>query len=242
MIADEAHSSQSGSASRQLKELLTDVELDAGEDDVSSDDLLLASDTAIAKSSTITFVALTATPKAKTLRLFGTEREGRWEAFDTYTMAQAIEEGFIHDVLSNYSTYDMFLPVKRTLEGRGDESEIQVNTGEAVSSIVRYARLHPTAIAQKVRVVVEHFRRNVMDMLAGQARAMVITSSRMEALNWSRKMDAYIAEKGYDLRTLAAFSGSLIDEDGESVTETTVNRVGILVEHSVRRAYTESSS
>ena len=112
MIADEAHSSQSGSASRQLKELLTDVELDAGEDDVSSDDLLLASDTAIAKSSTITFVALTATPKAKTLRLFGTEREGRWEAFDTYTMAQAIEEGFIHDVLSNYSTYDMFLPVK----------------------------------------------------------------------------------------------------------------------------------
>ena len=81
-----------------------------------------------------------------------------------------------------------------------------------------------------------------MDMLAGQARAMVITSSRMEALNWSRKMDAYIAEKGYDLRTLAAFSGSLIDEDGESVTETTVNRVGILVEHSVRRAYTESSS
>jgi type I restriction enzyme R subunit len=225
VVADEAHSSQSGSASRQLKELLADIELDPGEGDISADDLLLAEDSAIARSSNITFIALTATPKAKTLRLFGTQRNDRWEAFDTYTMAQAIEEGFILDVLTNYSTYDMFLRVKSTLEGEESESEIQVNTGEAVSSIVRYARLHPTAIAQKVRVVVEHFRRNVQPLLAGQARAMVVTSSRMEALNWSRKMDAYIAEKGYDLHTLAAFSGSLTDEDGESVTEVSVNGV-----------------
>ncbi|MHA6761983.1 type I restriction endonuclease subunit R [Streptacidiphilus sp. PAMC 29251] len=225
VVADEAHSSQSGSASRQLKELLADVELDAGEDDISADDLLMAKDSAIAASSNITFIALTATPKAKTLRLFGTQREDRWEAFDTYTMAQAIEEGFILDVLANYSTYDMFLRVKSTLEGEESESEIQVNTGEAVSSIVRYARLHPTAIAQKVRVVVEHFQRNVIHMLGGQARAMVVTSSRMEALSWSRKMDAYIAEKGYALHTLAAFSGSLTDEDGESVTEVSVNGV-----------------
>ncbi|MFJ9519545.1 type I restriction endonuclease subunit R [Kitasatospora sp. NPDC101801] len=225
VVADEAHSSQSGSASRQLKELLADVGLDAEEDDIGADDLLMAKDSAIAASSNITFIALTATPKAKTLRLFGTQREGRWEAFDTYTMAQAIEEGFILDVLTNYSTYDMFLRVKRTLQGEESESEIQVNTGEAVSSIVRYARLHPTAIAQKVRVVVEHFQRNVIHMLGGQARAMVVTSTRMEALSWSRKMDAYIAEKGYDLHTLAAFSGSLTDEDGESVTEVSVNGV-----------------
>lgn len=225
VVADEAHSSQSGSASRQLKELLVDVKLDAGEDDIGADDLLMAKDSAIAASSNITFVALTATPKAKTLRLFGTERDGRWEAFDTYTMAQAIEEGFILDVLTNYSTYDMFLRVKNTLESEGAESDVQVNTGEAVSSIVRYARLHPTAIAQKVRVVVEHFRRNVQPLLGGQARAMVVTSSRMEALSWSRKMDAYIAEKGYDMHTLAAFSGSLTDEDGESVTEVAVNGV-----------------
>lgn len=225
VVADEAHSSQSGSASRQLKELLADVELDGGEDDIGADDLLMAKDSAIAASSNITFIALTATPKAKTLRLFGTQREDRWEAFDTYTMAQAIEEGFILDVLTNYSTYDMFLRVKNTLGGEESESEIQVNTGEAVSSIVRYARLHPTAIAQKVRVVVEHFQRNVIHMLGGQARAMVVTSSRMEALSWSRKMDAYIAEKGYELHTLAAFSGSLTDEDGESVTEVSVNGV-----------------
>lgn len=225
VVADEAHSSQSGSTARQLKELLSDVELDADEDDIGADDLLRAKDSAIAASSNITFVALTATPKAKTLRLFGTERDGRWEAFDTYTMAQAIEEGFILDVLTNYSTYDMFLRVKNTLDGAETEGEIQVDTGKAVSGIVRYARLHPTAIAQKVRVVVEHFRRNVKDMLGGEARAMVVTSSRMEALSWSRKMDAYIAEKGYELHTLAAFSGSLTDEDGESVTEVAVNGV-----------------
>lgn len=222
VVADEAHSSQSGSAARQLKELLADVELDDDED-ISADDLLAAKDSAIAASSNITFVALTATPKAKTLRLFGTERDGRWEAFDTYTMAQAIEEGFILDVLTNYSTYDMFLRVKNTLEG-GEGEEIQVNTGEAVSRIVRFAVLHPTAIAQKVVVVVEHFRRNVMGMLGGQAKAMVVTSSRMEALNWSRKMDDYIASKGYgDMSTLVAFSGTLKDESGEDVTEISVN-------------------
>ncbi|PPF26279.1 MULTISPECIES: type I restriction endonuclease subunit R [unclassified Rathayibacter] len=224
VVADEAHSSQSGSAAKQLKELLVDVETDPNEE-ISADDLLAAKDSAIAASANITFVALTATPKGKTLRLFGTQVGDRWEAFDTYTMAQAIEEGFILDVLTNYSTYDMFLRVKNTLEGEESESEIQVNTGEAVSSIVRYARLHPTAIAQKVRVVVEHFRRNVQPLLGGQARAMVVTSSRMEALSWSRKMDAYIAEKGYDLHTLAAFSGSLTDEDGESVTQVSVNGV-----------------
>ncbi|MGP5644462.1 type I restriction endonuclease subunit R [Corynebacterium variabile] len=223
VVADEAHSSQSGSAAKQLKELLVDVPTDPDEE-ISADDLMAAKDSAIAESANITFVALTATPKAKTLRLFGTHVGERWEAFDTYTMAQAIEEGFILDVLTNYSTYDMFLRVKNTLDEEESESEIQVNTGEAVSTIVRYARLHPTAIAQKVRVVVEHFRRNVQPLLGGQARAMVVTSSRMEALSWSRKMDAYIAEKGYDLHTLAAFSGSLPD-GGESVTEVSVNGV-----------------
>lgn len=224
VVADEAHSSQSGSAAKQLKELLVDVEIDPDEE-ISADDLMAAKDSAIAASANITFVALTATPKGKTLRLFGTQVGDRWEAFDTYTMAQAIEEGFILDVLTNYSTYDMFLRVKNTLENVELNSEIKVNTGEAVSTIVRYARLHPTAIAQKVRVVVEHFRRNVQPLLGGQARAMVVTSSRMGALSWSRKMDAYIAEKGYDLHTLAAFSGSLTDVDGESVTEVSVNGV-----------------
>lgn len=221
VVADEAHSSQTGSAARKLKELLADVDLDPDED-ISADDLLAAKDSAIAASSNITFIALTATPKAKTLRLFGTEVDGQWRAFDTYTMAQAIEEGFILDVLTNYSTYDMFLRVKNTLEDEADETE--VNTAEAVSSIVRYARLHPTAIAQKVRVVVEHFRRNVMPMLGGEARAMVVTSSRMEAYRWSQKMNEYIANQHYDdMKTLVAFSGSLNDDAGEPVTEVSLN-------------------
>ncbi|MBF4574503.1 type I restriction endonuclease subunit R [Herbiconiux sp. VKM Ac-1786] len=223
VIADEAHSSQTGSAAHKLKELLVDVDLDLNED-ISADDLMAAKDSAIAASANITFVALTATPKGKTLRLFGTEHNGRWEAFDTYTMAQAIEEGFILDVLTNYSTYDMFLRVKNALESE-NETEIRVNTGEAVSTIVRYARLHPTAIAQKVRVVVEHFRRNVMHMLDGEAKAMVVTGTRMEAFGWSRKMDEYIAAQGYtDLHTLVAYSGSLTDPDtGATVTEVSIN-------------------
>ncbi len=222
VVADEAHSSQTGSTARDLKELLTDVELEDPEN-ISADDLLAAKDAAIAASSNITFIALTATPKAKTLRLFGTQdADGNWRAFDTYTMAQAIEEGFILDVLANYSTYDMFLRVKNTIEHT--EGEMLVETGQAVTNIVRFARLHPTSIAQKVRVVVEHFRRNVLPALGGTAKAMVVTSSRIEAYRWSEKMNQYIDEKGYsDMRTLVAFSGSLTADDGSTVTETSLN-------------------
>jgi len=221
VVADEAHSSQSGSAARDLKALLADVDVEDPEN-ISADELLAAKDSAIAASSNITFIALTATPKAKTLRLFGTQdADGNWRAFDTYTMAQAIEEGFILDVLTNYSTYDMFLRVKNEIENT--EDELLVETGPAVTNIVRFARLHPTSIAQKVRVVVEHFRRNVMPALGAAAKAMVVTSSREEAHRWSQKMNDYIAEKGYsDMRTLVAFSGSLTADDG-TVTETSLN-------------------
>ena len=225
VVADEAHSSQSGSTARALKGLLVDLDLDPTQD-LSADDLLAATDSAIAASSNITFIALTATPKAKTLRLFGTKVDGedRWEAFDTYTMAQAIEEQFILDVLTNYSTYEMFLRVKNTIEG-GEEDFVE--TGRAVKDIVRFTRLHPTAIAQKVQVVVEHFRRNVAHMLDGQARAMVVTSGRKEAVLWSEKMNAYIADKGYrGLETLVAFSGTVKNDVGEEVTEVSMNAVG----------------
>ncbi|WP_427869572.1 type I restriction endonuclease subunit R [Leucobacter luti] len=226
VVADEAHSSQSGSTARALKGLLVDLELDPDQD-ISADDLLAATDSAIAASSNITFIALTATPKAKTLRLFGAKVDGeeRWEAFDTYTMAQAIEEQFILDVLTNYSTYDMFLRVKNALEDEDDE--VEVETGRAVKDIVRFTRLHPTAIAQKVQVVVEHFRRNVAHMLGGQARAMVVTSGRKEAVLWSEKMNAYIADKGYaGLETLVAFSGAVKNDAGQEVTEISMNALG----------------
>lgn len=185
-----------------------------------------AEDSAIAASSNITFIALTATPKAKTLRLFGTQDEAdNWRAFDTYTMAQAIEEGFILDVLTNYSTYDMFLRVKNELDN--SEEEPLVDTGHAVTAIGQCARLHPTAIAQKVRVVVEHFQRNVKPLLTGNARAMVVTSSRREAYRWFEAMNSYIDQQGYDdIRPLVAFSGSLESDDGETVTEASLNGRG----------------
>ena len=222
VVADEAHSSQSGSSARGLKALLADIDVEDPEN-VSADELLAAKDSAIAASSNITFIALTATPKAKTLRLFGEQDEdGNWRAFDTYTMAQAIEEGFILDVLTNYSTYDMFLRVKNELEN--SEEETLVDTGHAVTAIVQFARLHPTAIAQKVRVVVEHFHRNVKPLLTGSARAMVVTSSRIEAYRWFEAMNAYIDKAGYsDIRPLVAFTGSLESDDGEIVTEASLN-------------------
>ena len=225
VVADEAHSSQSGSSARGLKALLADIDVEDPEN-VSADELLAAKDSAIAASSNITFIALTATPKAKTLRLFGTQDEdGNWRAFDTYTMAQAIEEGFILDVLTNYSTYDMFLRVKNELDN--SEQETLVDTAHAVTAIVQFARLHPTAIAQKVRVVVEHFQRNVKPLLTGNARAMVVTSSRREAYRWFEAMNSYIDKQGYDdIRPLVAFSGSLESDDGETVTEASLNGRG----------------
>ena len=221
VIADEAHSSQTGSSASALRELLTDVELDEGEE-YTADDLLELRQEAIAVAANMTFVALTATPKGKTLRLFGTETpDGNFVAFDTYPMGQAIEEGFILDVLGNYSTYQMWAEVRDEL-GRTEE----VDESAAVTDMVRFVRLHPTSIAQKVEVVIEHFRRNVAHHLGGEARAMVVTSSRKAAVRWSDEMNKYIASRGYDFRSLVAFSDSVRpDEDSEPVTEVQLNGV-----------------
>ena len=221
VIADEAHSSQTGSSASALRELLTDVELDEGEE-YTADDLLELRQEAIAVAENMTFVALTATPKGKTLRLFGTETpDGQFVAFDTYPMGQAIEEGFILDVLGNYSTYQMWAEVRDEL-GRTEE----VDESAAVTDMVRFVRLHPTSIAQKVEVVIEHFRRNVAHHLGGQARAMVVTSSRKAAVRWSEEMNRYIQSNGYDFRSLVAFSDAVrVDENSEPVTEVQLNGV-----------------
>lgn len=221
VIADEAHSSQTGSSASALRELLTDVELDEDEE-YTADDLLELRQEAIAVAANLTFIALTATPKGKTLRLFGTETpDGHYVAFDTYPMGQAIEEGFILDVLGNYSTYQMWAEVRDKL-GRTEE----VDQSAAVTDMVRFVRLHPTSIAQKVEVVIEHFRRNVAHHLGGEARAMVVTSSRKAAVRWSDEMNKYIAQKGYDFRSLVAFSDAVrVDEDSEPVTEVQLNGV-----------------
>lgn len=226
VIMDEAHSSQHGEAATRLREILVDVDV-PDDEDISADDVLLAMDKAVANSPNLSFIALTATPKAKTLAAYGTpdpDNPDKRVAFDTYQMSQAIEEGFILDVLANYSTYAMFARIRDDL-GR----EETVNFGEAVSDMVRFVRIHPTSIAQKVEVTVEHFRRNVMHYLHGTAKAMVVAPDRMSAATWSHKMNEYIAKRGYDdMTTLVAFSGSLTygqGEDAVEITEASMNGV-----------------
>lgn len=232
VIMDEAHSSQHGEAATRLREILVDVDMPDGED-ISSDDVLLAMDKAVANSPNLSFIALTATPKAKTLAAYGMvdpDNPGKRVAFDTYEMSQAIEEGFILDVLANYSTYEMFARIRDEL-GREDT----VNFGEAVTDMVRFVRIHPTSIAQKVEVAVEHFRRNVMHHLSGTAKAMVVAPDRMSAATWSHKMNEYIAKRGYDdMTTLVAISGSLKygdSADAIEVTEASMNGVPDTARH-----------
>lgn len=228
VIADEAHSSQTGEAASKLKQVLSAEELkelaDGGE--VNVEDILAAQMSARARESGITYVAFTATPKAKTLELFGRRPNPDLPAgpdnlpvpFHVYGMRQAIEEGFILDVLKNYTSYS--LAFKLATEGR-EWDEKEVERSEAMKGIMRWVRLHPYNIAQKVQVVVEHFRENVSALLNGHAKAMVVVGSRLEAVRWQLAINNYIKEQGYKMGTLVAFSGEVNDKESssESVTE-----------------------
>lgn len=219
VIADEAHSSQSGEASKKLKEVLSAEELAALRDggEVSTEDLLAASMAARAADSGITFIAFTATPKAKTMELFGTRPDPSQPAgpdnlptpFHVYSMRQAIEEKFILDVLQNYTSYK--LAFKLAHEGK-DLDDKTVERHAAMKSIMGWVRLHPYNIAQKVQIVVEHHRQYVGPLLQGKAKSMVVVASRIEAVRWQLAMEKYIREHGYKLRTLVAFSGEVSDE------------------------------
>ncbi len=228
VIADEAHSSQTGEAASKLKQLLSAEELkelaDGG--DVSAEDLLAAQMAARANERGITYVAFTATPKAKTLELFGrlpdpTQPKSPTNLpspFHVYSMRQAIEEGFILDVLKNYTSYKLAFK----LANNGQEwDEKEVERSEAVKGLMRWVRLHPYNISQKVAIVVEHFRENVQPLLNGNAKAMVVVGSRLEAVRWKLAIDRYIASNSYKLGSLVAFSGEINDSESlpEAVTE-----------------------
>ncbi len=222
VIADEAHSSQTGEAAAKLKQLLSAEELlelaDGGE--VDTETVLAAQMAAKAsQEKNITYLAFTATPKQKTLELFGRKNaEGLPEPFHVYSMRQAIEEGFILDVLKNYTTYKMAFK----LAHNGEEyDEQQVEKSEALKGIMHWVRLHPYNISQKVQTVVEHFRENVQPLLNGQAKAMVVVSSRKEAVRWQKAISAYIQKQQYKLGVLVAFSGEINDPDSypEPVSE-----------------------
>ncbi len=220
VIADEAHSSQSGQAAAQLKAVLTPAELaemaDGGE--VSTEDLLTAQMANRAADQGITFVAYTATPKAKTIELFGTRPDPKRKPasdnvpapFHVYSMRQAIEEKFILDVLQNYTPYSLAFKLAHKGEEFDDKA---VERSAALKGIMRWVRLHPYNISQKVEIVVEHFREFVSPLLKGRAKAMVVVGSRVEAVRWQLAIEKYIASRGYKIRTLVAFSGEVNDRE-----------------------------
>jgi type I restriction enzyme R subunit len=223
VIADEAHSSQTGEAASKLKSVLSAEEQkelqDGGE--VSTEDLLAAQMSARSKESGITYVAFTATPKAKTLELFGRCPDPSLPAsadnlpapFHVYSMRQAIEEEFILDVLENYTTYKLAF----RLANNGKEwDEKEVERSAAMKGIMGWVRLHPYNISQKVEIVVEHFREHVAPLLDGRAKAMVVVGSRVEALRWKLAIDKYIKSKLYPMQSLVAFSGEVVDKDSGS--------------------------
>ena len=211
VIADEAHSSQTGEAASKLKQVLSAEELkelaDGGE--VSTEDVLAAQMAARAGESGITYVAFTATPKAKTLELFGRKNaDGVPAPFHVYSMRQAIEEGFILDVLRNYTPYKLAF---KLATGGEEYDEREVERGEAMKGIMRWVRLHPYNISQKVQIIVEHYRENVAPLLEGHGKAMVVVGSRQEAVRWQLAINGYIKSRGYPIGTLVAFSGEVND-------------------------------
>lgn len=218
VIADEAHSSQTGEAAAKLKEVLSPEELaelnDGGE--ISTEDILASQMATRSDDGGVTFVAFTATPKNKTMELFGTRPDpSRKPAadnvptpFHVYSMRQAIEEQFILDVLKNYTPYS--LAFKLAHEGKEIDDK-QVERSAALKGIMGWVRLHPYNIAQKVEIVVEHFREFVSPLLAGKAKAMVVVGSRLEAVRWQLAIDKYIKQHGYRIGTLVAFSGEVND-------------------------------
>jgi len=239
VVADEAHSSQAGEASKKLKEALSPTEIDeiVNGGTVSAEDVLLAEMANRAESKNLSFFAFTATPKAKTLELFGTKiGGGAPQPFHLYSMQQAIEEGFILDVLRNYTPYKTAFRLTHkggtysteesstggTVAVTGGSTDL-VDKSKATRSLMNWVTLHPTNIAQKVQIIVEHFRQNVVWRLDGHAKAMVVTSSRKAAVRYKLAFDDYVRDnKITDVKALVAFSGEVTDEDSgvEKVTET----------------------
>jgi type I restriction enzyme R subunit len=220
VIADEAHSSQSGQVSSKLKAVLTAEEVkdieEGGQVDVES--VLAAEMSERAESPNISYLAFTATPKNKTLELFGRKgADGKPVEFHLYSMKQAIEEGYILDVLKGYQSYDTALKIAGKATATGDG---EVEEGAARKGLMRWVQLHPTNISQKVQIIVEHFHANVGHLLEGKAKAMVVTDSRKSAVKYKLAIDAYIAKRtaedaSYSYGTLVAFSGGVTMAENE---------------------------
>ncbi|GLY52371.1 DEAD/DEAH box helicase family protein [Lentzea sp. NBRC 102530] len=216
IIIDEAHSSQSGESAAALKRVLTKL----GSDDIDEDnDPLTAAALARGQHDSLSYFAFTATPKPKTLELFGTRRGETWRPFHVYSMRQAIEEGFILDVLRNYVTYKTYWRLV------GDDDH-EVDQRKASAALARFAVLSPNSLEQRAELIVEHFVKHTRGRLGGRAKAMVVTRSREHAVKLYRKIKAYADMRGYEgCGVLVAFSGEVkVDNlDSDKVTEPSLN-------------------
>jgi len=233
VIVDEAHSSQSGETAKELRRVLgramiigpttTGSTGDGVEGDLPPDDVeeALAREVAARRrQENMTFVAFTATPKGKTLELFGRMNPdtGHHEAFHLYSMRQAVEERFIHDVLAAYTTYQTFSRLAKAIT---DDPTYQ--TAKARRAIARFVNLHEHNLAQKAEIVVEHFLAHVAHKVAGRAKAMVVCSSRLHAVRFWQALRVYVAEHGHDLGVLVAFSDSVALNGGDPASEARCN-------------------
>ncbi|MGJ9371688.1 type I restriction endonuclease subunit R [Nesterenkonia sp. CF4.4] len=250
VIIDEAHTSQSGKTANDLKKVLTESGEITDEDELDSQDIVnqvvesesareqqIAAETAArAGARNVSLLAFTATPKNKTKSLFGRENdEGKPVSFDVYPMRQAIEEGFILDVLRGYQTYrtafaieqhgEVGLVTEMTAGGADEEVDRLVDPKVATRRIMRFANLHPTNVGQKAEIIVEHFRANVAHLLDGHAKAMVVTDSRQAAVRYKMETDRYIARKGYGYQSIVAFSEKISDDEYglDDATEASMN-------------------
>lgn len=230
VIVDEAHSSQSGESAAELKGVLSanhiheQAKAEAAAQGLQDyEEKILQQVKKKGQQPNLSFFAFTATPKYKTLEVFGVKGpDGKPRPFHLYSMRQAIEEGFILDVLQNYTTYATY---RRLIKAAADDPE--VSKSKAAKALARFVSLHPHNIAQKTDVMLEHFRTFTRHKIGGRAKAMVVTSSRLHAVRYKEEFDRQIAEKKYhDIRTLVAFSGTVEDPDvkGKTYTEPDMNR------------------
>ncbi len=225
IIVDEAHSSQTGSDAQKLKTALADKEQARKEyaafadDEEDFEDRIVKELLSHGKHKNLSFFAFTATPKQKTLEMFGCKMsDGTFRPFHVYSMKQAIEEGFILDVLKNYMTYEICYKIAKNTPENPELEESQTR-----QAIRRFESLHPYNLQQKTMVMVESFRENTAKKIRGKAKAMVVTSSRLHVVRYYKQFVDYIKLKGYDIGVLVAFSGTVNDK-GEEYTEVGMNR------------------
>ena len=244
IIVDEAHSSQTGSSAMKLKAALSDVsdaleeyaELEgkAEEEVLDTDDRLVREMISHGKHKNLSFFAFTATPKSATLEMFGTEwNDGSYHPYHIYSMRQAIEEGFILDVLQNYTNYQTCYQIAKNTEDNPD-----VPQSKALKTIKEYKELHPYNIQQKSAIIVETFRDVTKQKIKGKGKMMVVTSSRLAAVRYYHEIKRYLESNGYkDVEILAAFSGSIKDPDDQRDIEWTESKLNGVNESQTKQVF-----